>query len=69
MAGTLEVMLQPCAHGISPWQACMWCNPKPPAPVIQNVQGCICPAGAETTCKGITCPRRGINVSAIGNKV
>ena len=27
----------------------------------QQPMGCICPAGAEATCRGLMCPRRAIN--------
>jgi hypothetical protein len=28
--------------------------------------GCICPAGAEATCQGFSCPRRGFHINRIG---
>ena len=34
---------------------CIGVAPAPPAPVAY---GCICPVGAEKTCRGIGCPRR-----------
>lgn len=33
-------------------------KPTSPAPIITHVHGCICPVGAEKTCKGAFCPRR-----------
>lgn len=33
-----------------------------PAPIIY-AHGCVCPAGAEATCQGPSCPRRPIRVS------
>lgn len=35
-----------------------------PMPVIQ---GCICPPGAEKTCQGACCPRRGMTTISVGN--
>lgn len=33
----------------------------PPAPAISH--GCICPPGAEATCQGWLCPRRGVKIA------
>lgn len=39
------------------------CSPRSPAPISAPVvpAGCICPPGAEATCRGPCCPRRGID--------
>lgn len=36
---------------------------KPGFPTLAP-RGCICPAGAEKTCKGIACPRRAVGPAA-----
>ncbi len=40
---------------------------KPARPTVQPMQmvGCICPAGAEKTCQGPTCPRRPLSTAAV----
>lgn len=33
-------------------------------PILQpQARGCICPAGAEATCKGFACPRQPFNIT------
>jgi hypothetical protein len=39
----------------APCPLCQWGNARP--------QGCVCPPGAEKTCKGALCPRRERHVS------
>lgn len=33
------------------------------AVVVSPVHGCVCPVGAEKTCRGLACPRREIRIT------
>lgn len=50
-----KVILGPGGWGISPNAVCGCSDPER---VSSVPQGCICPPGSETTCKGLMCPRR-----------
>ena len=38
-------------------------NPQP-QPIASPVRGCVCPVGAEKTCKGVLCPRQPLSLEA-----
>ena len=50
--------------GTTPWYPLPSPQPLSPYPnFVPHLQGCICPVGAEKTCQGPLCPRRGITVT------
>ena len=35
-------------------------------PIMATPLGCVCPVGAEATCHGLSCPRRGFRMETAG---
>lgn len=55
-----KLILGPGSWGISGNAVCVCCvHDRRPIRSAQSY-GCICPAGAEQTCAGLMCPRRGL---------